>query len=134
MGGVLLEGDQTKETREGIKVKSCIPYSRAWQLHYNTIQNRLVRDIAPRLGEISVNCTIPGTDSQLRPDIAITDKAQKKIILVDVMVSSETFREARARKLEKYAPLADTLRAKGYEVQMGALTVRALSARDPCNE
>ncbi|EMP40592.1 hypothetical protein UY3_02192 [Chelonia mydas] len=78
------------------------------------------------------------TDSQLRPDIVVTDKAQKKIILVDITISFENrtpaFCEARARKLEKYAPLADTLRAKGYEVQMDALIVGALGAWDTCNE
>ncbi|XP_073198199.1 protein furry homolog-like isoform X5 [Lepidochelys kempii] len=67
---------------------------------------------------------------RLRPD-----ETQKKIILVDITVSFENrtpaFRETRARKLEKYAPLADTLRTKGYEVQMDALMV---GAWDPCNE
>ncbi|EMP40453.1 hypothetical protein UY3_02288 [Chelonia mydas] len=82
--------------------------------NWYTIQNRLVKAIAPRLGEVTKNCAIPGTDSQLRPDV---DPG-----------------EARARKLEKYAPLANTLRVKGYEVQMDALIVGALSTWDPCNE
>ncbi|CAM2120230.1 unnamed protein product [Caretta caretta] len=98
---------------------SCKPRSRAWQLRHNAIQNRLVKAIAPRLGEVTVNCAIPGTDSQLCPDVVVTDDAQKKIILVDVTVSfgnrTLAFREARAHKLEKYATMADTLRAKGYE-------------------
>ncbi|CAM5173819.1 unnamed protein product [Natator depressus] len=117
---------------------SCRPHSRAWQLRHNAILNRLVKAIAPRLGEVDVNCAIPSTDSQLRPDVVVTDEAQKKIILVDITVSFENrtpaFREAQARKLEKYAPLADTLRAKGYEVQMNALIIGALGAWDPCNE
>ncbi|CAM4606818.1 unnamed protein product [Lepidochelys olivacea] len=117
---------------------SCRPHSRAWQLRHNTIQNRLVKAIAPRLREVAVNCAIPGTDSQLRPNMVITDLAQKKIIPVDITVSFENrtpaFREARACKLEKYAPLADTLRAKCYEVQLDALIVGALGAWDPCNE
>nr|XP_023960725.1 predicted GPI-anchored protein 58 [Chrysemys picta bellii] len=62
------------------------------------MDNCLVKAIAPRLGEISVNCTIPGTDTQLRPDVVITNEAQKKIILVNVTVSFENrtpaFREA----------------------------------------
>ncbi|KAH1175004.1 hypothetical protein KIL84_021418 [Mauremys mutica] len=37
-------------------------------------------------------------------------------------------------KLEKYAPLADTLRSNGYEVCTDALIVGALGAWDPCNE
>ncbi|EMP41389.1 hypothetical protein UY3_01365 [Chelonia mydas] len=66
------------------------------------------------------------------------DLPGKKIILVDITVPFENrspaFREARAQKLEKYAPLANTLRAKGYEVQLDALIVGALGAWDPCNE
>ncbi|KAH1181364.1 hypothetical protein KIL84_005090 [Mauremys mutica] len=110
---------------------------RKWLCH-NAIQNRLVKAITLHLGEVAVNCDIPGTDNQPRPDVVVTDEAQKKIILVDVTVSFENgtpaFREARARKLEKYVPLADTLRAKGYEVQMDVLIVGALGAWDPCNE
>ncbi|XP_074815668.1 copper homeostasis protein cutC homolog isoform X2 [Natator depressus] len=117
---------------------SCKPHSRAWQLRHNATQNHLVKAIALRLGEIAVNCAIPGTDNQLRPDVIVTDKAQKKIILVDIMVFFENrtlaFCEAQARKLEKYTPLADTLRAKGYEVQMDSLIVGALGTWDPCNE
>ncbi|CAM4642046.1 unnamed protein product [Lepidochelys olivacea] len=117
---------------------SCRPHSRAWQLRHNAIQNHLVKAIAPRLGEVAVNGAIPSTDSQLRPDVVVTNKAQKKIILVDIKVSFENrtpaFREARACKLEKYAPLADTLRAKGYKVQLDALIIGALGAWDPCNE
>ncbi|CAM4585880.1 unnamed protein product [Lepidochelys kempii] len=117
---------------------SCKPHSRAWQLRHNAIQNRLVKAISPSLGEVAVNCAISGTDSPLRPDVVVTNETQKKIILVDITVPFENrtpaFREARARKLEKYAPLADTLRAKGYEVQLDALIVGALGAWDPCNE
>ncbi|EMP36828.1 hypothetical protein UY3_05994 [Chelonia mydas] len=65
--------------------------------------------------------------------MVVTDEDQKKIILIDVTVSFENrtpaFCEARAHKLEKNTPLADTLRAKGYEVQMDAL-----NAWDPCNQ
>ncbi|KAH1169825.1 hypothetical protein KIL84_000810 [Mauremys mutica] len=43
------------------------------------------------------------------------------------------FREGHACKLEKYAPLADILRTKGYEVQMDVLIIRALGTWDPCN-
>ncbi|XP_030406028.1 uncharacterized protein LOC115645479 [Gopherus evgoodei] len=117
---------------------SCKPHARAWQLRHNAIQDRLVKAIAPQLGEKVTNRTVPGTDSPLRPDIVVMDEARKKIILVDVTVPFENrtlaFREARARKLEKYTPLADTLRSKGYEVYTDALIVGALGAWDPCNE
>ncbi|XP_037759529.1 copper homeostasis protein cutC homolog isoform X3 [Chelonia mydas] len=96
---------------------SCRPHSRAWQLRHNATQNRLVKAIAPRLGEIAMNCAISGTDSQQRPDVVVTDKAQKKIILVDVMVFFENrtlaFCEAQARKLEKYTPPGRHPESKG---------------------
>ncbi|XP_074988588.1 uncharacterized protein LOC142073232 [Caretta caretta] len=52
---------------------SCKPHSRAWQLRHNAFRYRLVKAIAPCLREVAVNCTIPGTDSQLRPDIVVTN-------------------------------------------------------------
>ncbi|EMP32418.1 hypothetical protein UY3_10435 [Chelonia mydas] len=67
----------------------CKPHSGAWQPHHNAIQNCLVKAIALCLREVAVNCAIPSTDSQLRPDVVVTDKAQKKIILIDVMVAFE---------------------------------------------
>ncbi|EMP37913.1 Uridine-cytidine kinase-like 1 [Chelonia mydas] len=41
------------------------------------------------------------------------------------------FHDAQARKVEKYAPLADTLGASGYQVQTHALIVGAMGAWDP---
>ncbi|EMP24262.1 hypothetical protein UY3_18678 [Chelonia mydas] len=84
------------------------------------------------------NSAIPGTDSQLRPEIVITNEDQKKIVMVNVTVPFENrtpaFHNAQAQKVEKYAPLAETLRAKGYQVQTHALIVRALGTWDPSNE
>ncbi|KAH1187904.1 hypothetical protein KIL84_012423 [Mauremys mutica] len=62
---------------------SCRAHGRAWQVRHNAVQDRLVKAIAPHLGEIAVNRAIPGTDSLLRPDIVVTDEDRKKIILVD---------------------------------------------------
>ncbi|XP_053861565.1 zinc finger protein 3-like [Malaclemys terrapin pileata] len=106
---------------------SCKPHARAWQLRHNAVQDRLVKAIDPRLGEVSVNRTVPGTDRPLCPDIVITDEVGKKVILVDITIPFENrtpaFREARACKLEKYAPLADTLRSKGYELQLEGMQI-----------
>ncbi|EMP30889.1 hypothetical protein UY3_11981 [Chelonia mydas] len=44
---------------------SCKSHSRAWQLHHNAIQDRLVRAIPPPMGKFTVNSSIPGMDSQL---------------------------------------------------------------------
>ncbi|EMP25583.1 Homeodomain-only protein [Chelonia mydas] len=69
--------------------------------------------------DVDLDWIFCGKPVQLRPDVIVTDEAQKKIILIDITVSfknrTPAFHEARARKLEKDSPLADTLRAKGYE-------------------
>ncbi|XP_029770124.1 uncharacterized protein LOC112104265 [Terrapene carolina triunguis] len=105
---------------------------------HNAIQNQLVKAILPSLGNITINSAIPGTDSRLRPDIAVTDAEKKKVLMVDMTVPFENrspaFHEARARKALKCTPLADTLRAQGYEVQIHALIVGALGSWDPHNK
>ncbi|EMP41853.1 hypothetical protein UY3_00888 [Chelonia mydas] len=77
---------------------------------------------------------MPGTASQLRPNIIVADAEKNKVLMVDVMVlfenRSQAFHEARARKALKYTPLAETLRAQGYEVQIHALVVAALGPPD----
>ncbi|KAH1169252.1 hypothetical protein KIL84_013842 [Mauremys mutica] len=94
--------------------------------------------IPPSLGKITLDSAIPGTDSRLRPDIVMTDAEKKKVLLVDITVPfknrSPAFHKARARKESKYTPLAENLRAQGYEVQVHALIVGALGSWDPCNE
>lgn len=114
---------------------SCKPHERACQLQYNAIKDCLARAIPPPLGKVAVNSAIPGTNSQLRLDIVITSEDQKKIIMVDFTVPLDNrtlaFHDARAQKVEKYAPLAKTLRVKGYQVQTHALIVGALGAWDP---
>ncbi|KAH1169381.1 hypothetical protein KIL84_013971 [Mauremys mutica] len=83
--------------------------------HHNAIQNWLVKAIPLSLGKITVNSTIPRTDSQLRPDIVVTDAEKKKVLMVDVTVPFENrspaFHEAQALKALKYTPLAETLKA-----------------------
>ncbi|KAH1172523.1 hypothetical protein KIL84_016362 [Mauremys mutica] len=99
---------------------SCKPHSRAWQLQHNAIQDCLARAIPPPIKKVAMNSTIPGTNSQLQPDIVITNEDRKKIILVDVTVSFENrtlaFHDAQAQKVEKYDPLAKTLRARSYQI------------------
>ncbi|KAH1171198.1 hypothetical protein KIL84_006816 [Mauremys mutica] len=93
---------------------------------------------AVQLGRVERVLPIPGIDSRLRPNIVVTDAEKKKVLLVDVTVPFENrspaFHEARARKESKYTPLAETLRAQGYEVQVHALIVGALGSWDPRNE
>ncbi|XP_065405940.1 uncharacterized protein LOC112060057 [Chrysemys picta bellii] len=117
---------------------SCKPHSRAWQPRHNAIHDRLARAIPPPMGKVAMNSAITGTNSQLRPDIVITNEDRKKISMVDFTMPfknrTPAFHDARAQKVEKYGPLAKTLRAKGYRVQKHALIIGALGAWDSSNE
>ncbi|XP_019337816.1 uncharacterized protein LOC109281909 [Alligator mississippiensis] len=119
-------------------LRSCKPHARAWQLHHNTVQDHLVRVIPAAAGEISVNCTIPGCESQMRPNIVIMNEEAKKVVIMDVTIPFENrhqaFTNAQARKQEKYTLLADTLRGHGYNVMVDMLIVGTLGAWDPSNE
>ncbi|XP_075772826.1 uncharacterized protein LOC142824999 [Pelodiscus sinensis] len=116
----------------------CETHSEAWRLRHNAIQARVVKALPPTLGTVAEDSTVPGTNSLLRPDIVITNEEAKKIVMVDVSVPFENrsaaFRAARLRKIAKYTPLADTLRARGYTVEIYALLVGALGSWDPQNE
>ncbi|EMP35065.1 hypothetical protein UY3_07768 [Chelonia mydas] len=72
------------------------------------------------------------------PRGSFTNEGQNQLIMVNVTVAFENrtpaFRDAQARKVEKYSPLANTLRAKGYQVQTDALIIGALGTWDPSNE
>ncbi|KAH1169848.1 hypothetical protein KIL84_000833 [Mauremys mutica] len=52
-------------------------------------ENQLVKAILPSLGKNTINSAIPGMDSQLRPDIFMTNVEKKKVLMVDVMVPFE---------------------------------------------
>lgn len=117
---------------------NCQPHSTAWKHRHDAVMQRLANAIPASKGTISLNRTVPGTGSQLRPDIVIRDEDKKRIIMVDVTIPFENRRqamtEARDRKHQKYAPLADALRQRGYEVSVHAFLVGALGAWDPQNE
>ncbi|XP_074834024.1 uncharacterized protein T26G10.4-like [Carettochelys insculpta] len=116
----------------------CMVHSAAWQCRHNAIQDRLVKALPPTLGSVTVDSSIPGTDSLLRPDIVMTNEWSKKVLIVDITVPFENrmvaFCDAQAKKLQKYAPLADTLRSRGYLVEVHALLVGALGVWDPLND
>ncbi|KAH1177316.1 hypothetical protein KIL84_011018 [Mauremys mutica] len=100
---------------------SCKPYSRAWQLCHNAIQDHLVKAILLTVENIAVNSDIPGMDSQLQLDSVITKKEQKKILMVDTTVPFQNRTPAtptlKLKKVEKYVPLANAFRTRSYEVQ-----------------
>ncbi|XP_043377449.1 uncharacterized protein T26G10.4-like [Chelonia mydas] len=146
LNGAICHGNRDKRCRKCGYAKETLPHvlcgckhhSGVWCHRHNAIQNRLVKAIPPSLGKITINSAIPGTDSQLRPNIIVTNAEKKRVLMVDITVPFENrspaFHEARAWKVLTYTPLANTLRAQGYKVQIHAVVVGALSAWDPHNE
>ena len=118
----------------------CGHHSAARQLRHHNIVNRLAKAI--RLpGEIKVDNRVSGVDGgveALRPDIVVTHEPSKTIHIVDVAVpfenTSDALVAARMGKINKYQPLADSLRGRGYTVRVDAFIVGSLGAWDPANE
>lgn len=116
----------------------CKPHQRAATLRHDNVQKRFVAAIPSTLGTIQTNRTVTGSNSNLRPDIVISNNTTKQITIIDVTVPFEnryeSFREARREKVRKYRQLADELRAKGFTVYLDALIVGTLGSWDPANE
>jgi hypothetical protein len=98
----------------------------------------LARGTPAIAGTASEDKKIPGTSSQLRPDLVVTNAAARSISIIDVAVAFENkyeaFQLARAGKIQKYALLADELRSQGWDVYLNAFVVGALGGWDSDNE
>ncbi|XP_045470622.1 uncharacterized protein T26G10.4-like [Harmonia axyridis] len=116
----------------------CRIHSAAWQKRHNAVQDRLVKSIPDRMGTVHVNRQVPLVASNLRPDIVIVNEMESRVAIIDVTIPFENEPQAliRARelKLEKYAGLAEDLRARGFETTVDALIVGALGTWDQENE
>ena len=118
----------------------CGLLSAARQLRHNAIVERLAA--ASRLpGEVRLNQRVQGVDGDLaalRPDIVVTHEPSRTVVIVDVTVPFEnTFaalEAARVEKVQKYQPLADALRGRGYVVHVDGFVVGALGAWHPNND
>ncbi|EDW88534.1 uncharacterized protein Dyak_GE18776 [Drosophila yakuba] len=118
----------------------CMHHSNAMQQRHNAVMDRLAK-AGSRLGTPRVNCRVEGVAEDmaaLRPDLVWRDERSRKIVIVDVTVpfenGAEAFDNARGEKEEKYRPLAEALRAMGYQVKLEAFIVGALGSWDPKNE
>lgn len=118
----------------------CGVHSAAIQLRHDAVLHRLWK--ACRLpGEVRVNQRVEGVHGELRelrPDLVVRHEQSKSVVICDVTVPFENrsvaFEEARARKVIKYAALAEDLRQQGYRVVVTALVVGALGSWDQRNE
>lgn len=124
---------RTAETLPHV-INHCGVHAAAIQLRHDAVLHRLRK--ACRLpGEVRVNQRVEGIDgelAELRPDLVVRHELSKSVVVCDVTVPFENrlvaFEEARERKLAKYAPLAEALRAQGYRVVVAAFVVGALGS------
>jgi hypothetical protein len=70
--------------------------------------------------------TVPGVDSDLRPDIVAIDYQLKRAVILDIAIpfenGADAMQEADARKHLKYSPIAQQLQDQGIHVTLGANT------------
>ena len=68
----------------------------------------------------------------MRPDFVVTHELSITVVIVDVIVPFENsfaaLEAARVEKVQKYQPLADALRGRGYVVHVDGFVVGALGA------
>ena len=68
----------------------------------------------------------------LRPDTVVMYESSITVVIVDVTVSFENsfaaLEAARVEKVQKYQPLADELRGRGFVVHVDGFVVGALGA------
>ena len=91
--------------------------------------------------ELRLNQRVQGVGGDLvalRPDIVVTHELSITVVIVEVIVPFENsfaaLEAARVEKLQKYQPLADALRGRGYDVHVDGFVVGALGAWHPNND
>ncbi|CAJ0584946.1 unnamed protein product, partial [Mesorhabditis spiculigera] len=118
----------------------CPAHAHAITLRHNAVLDRLVNAIKlPATTTKYVNVKIPGTDGQLRPDLALVDHVKKRVTIVDVTMPFENhdlsvFAAARAEKLRKYADIFNKFNADGYDTFLDAFIVGPLGGWDQEND
>lgn len=121
-------------------IQHCRMHQVAITRRHDAVLDRLAK-AAHAPGTIAVNRSVQGVDgdlARLRPDLVIRDEVRRHVSIIDVAIPFENrlqaFNDARGEKLQKYHPLAENLRGKGYSVTVDAFLVGALGAWDPANE
>lgn len=118
----------------------CGHHSDLRQKRHDAVLSRLARGTRVA-GEKKLNCRVAGLTGDLaglKPDLVITDEANKSVTIVDVAIpfenKMEAFTATRVLKCDKYRPIAEALEAKGYKVTVDAFIVGALGGWDGANE
>uniref|UniRef100_A0A7E4ZQ48 Restriction endonuclease n=1 Tax=Panagrellus redivivus TaxID=6233 RepID=A0A7E4ZQ48_PANRE len=106
---------------------------------HNAVVNRLEK-VLPQNSHtrILANQTVPGCDSNLRPDITVIDDKKGIATIIDVAIPFESsysaFEDSRQRKKEMYVDIERILKEKGYKTFNDASIVCSLGSFDPANE
>ncbi|KAE8740563.1 hypothetical protein FOCC_FOCC013927 [Frankliniella occidentalis] len=114
----------------------CQMHSRAWiNTHKSVIKN--ITDNMKSTENLRVERAVPEADSRLMPDLVVINNERKLAVIIDVACPFDARREAliakRKEKIDKYTPLCNTLKAKGYRAIVDAIIVGSLGSWDPAN-
>lgn len=119
-------------------INHCPPHLVAITHRHDAVLQRLVRAVPDALGSKQVNRKLPGTDSNMRPDLLVTNEASREAFIVDVTIPFENryaaITQARQEKIMKYTSLAEDYKRRGWTVHLDAFIVGSLGAWDPANE
>ncbi|XP_046405196.1 uncharacterized protein LOC124170474 [Ischnura elegans] len=111
----------------------CTRHSLTWRRRHDSVLTRLTNAIMERKersDEVRINRTVPEVNSDLRPDILITDKNTMTARMIDVTIPFDNRRSAlqEARRLkEKYAGLVADLAVLGYSASVEGFVVGSLA-------
>ena len=116
----------------------CGPLSASRQLRHNAMREACRGLEAPK---VRLNQRFQGEGGDLaalRPDIVVTYEPSITVVIVDVIVEFEksfaALEAARVETVQKYQPLADALRGRGYVVHVDGFVVGTLGAWHPNND
>ena len=117
-------------------INHCMRHSSAMQHRHNSLIDRVKRTAQHLHWEVvHENQTIPGSNSNLRPDLVI--KKGTEAIIIDATCTFENgedaFDQAREEKTQKYADLARYLGETHTNVKVEPFVMGSLGAYDPKN-
>lgn len=106
-------------------LQHCVPLSAARNRRHHGVVRFLADAIAnTERWSVEVDRVVPGSSSNLRPDLVCRNLVTGRTIVLDVKIPFETaiaFQEADARNREKYGDLAGEISAEVWTFSIGAL-------------
>lgn len=95
---------------------------------YMTVSKKAIRP-APHI-TVTHDQTVPGSGSQLRPDIVLTDNKSKSVVIVDIHLPYDngegSIEREHETKATKYEPIVQHFVREGYGAEYYSTVVSAL--------